>query len=795
MAMKVYVSINYVDVSSSVQNLSYETTFGDSVSEIDINLFRNVTNSITLAAGQYIEVWRGWTTSQEERIFNGTIESYIPSGSTIKIIAKDKMQDLIRRSVNKTYNIADSQLGKPSEIVKDLVTTYGLLAADSTTIQDSGTAIVLDKFVCNHTDIFERCQALTTAMNWQFYYRSDTGKVYFEPLGYTLNSTILTVGSNVYNVPEWSVDATEIANDINITGAYQDIQTTETGQIGVTSGYTTTSVLLTQVPLSVKVFSDGSNPPTTLKVGGVPNSTTTPFFYYVDKNNKQILPTPATTFTTNNYLQTQYSYSAPVDVHMYIQASIDSYGISSKNITLEDIRTVNDAQYRGTNYLIKYSQPFVYGALKVKNSSLYGLKVGQAIKVIDNISKPAVNTTLVINKLRIRYPSDYDELEVGDKKWRLTEWQGDVQEQIKRLNEKQFDNVSITTEIRTLDGTLLPLTLSPRYRDIYTQTPSGASVFILGDPTYGKLGTQQLGAAGLGSVLTFRQQYGDTFTETGRDSEFVDTTNTSATVSLNSIVLTKNSAQLYERYNAGDDGDLQLQDSVSNAYGQSFTLGNTSTNEHFILTSVKVKLWKTGSPGTVTMEIRDNQNTTNTIFRNTATIDGNTLGGSPGAFVEFLIPTTQLLTAGKSYWIYLYAATSTGSHNVKWRRDVSAPTYTGGSEFDPLDGITWFADTGKDFMFEVYGQKVEFSSLDIDVGNGSIVSCILTATELSGSYEYWINATYNNASFQKITNGALNTFHFGSSFGNIATAGTDLRYAISCLSSGTISDITIVDYH
>lgn len=529
MVLQTQVKINSVDVTSYVINYEDEATFGDVIAQVDINVVTNISNVLILATGQSVEIWRGWSTPTDLKVFSGSIESYNPDSGKIKIVAKDKLWNLVRGEVTHNYDsTVDPTAGKISAIFQDLVTTFGGLNADATTIQDSGTAITLDQFVCNHADVFERCQALADALEWQFYYRADTDKVYFEPKGFTVNTTILTVGDNVYNIPKWSYDNTDMVNDLTVVGAYQEIETTESGRIDTTSGYTTSSIALTFTPISVKIYMDASNPPTTLKVGGLPDSTSV-FDYYVDKLNKKILPAPGTSFTSADYAEIRYSHAVPVPVHQISQVSIDAYGTFTNTVTYEDLRNVDDAEQRGSNYLLKYSQPFIYATLKVENNSTNNLKAGDIITIVDGISIPNVNESLIINKLRIRYPADFDEIDVGDKIWRLAEWQADVQEQIKRLNEKQFDNQDILTELRTFDYTPTPITIAPRYDKLQIGTPTGNGQFILGDATFGILGTSLLGDAGIVITDYFIQQYQDIYSEAFFDTDFEDAPNTTAT--------------------------------------------------------------------------------------------------------------------------------------------------------------------------------------------------------------------------------------------------------------------------
>jgi hypothetical protein len=522
--MQTQVLINGVDVTASLVNYELENTYGDANTQVTFDFVRNINNSVTLITGQTVTIYRGWITPTDELIFQGYIEKISPENGKVQIIALDKLWDLVRKEVTHVYDsTVDPSAGKISAIFLDLVTTYGGLNADGTTVQDSGTTITIQKFVCNHTDIMERCQALADILDWQFYYRSDTDKVYFEPKGYTSNSNILTVGGNIIKIPKWNYDITQMINDVTIIGAYQEVQTTELGQIGVTSGYTTTGILLTQTPISTKVYGDASNPPTTLKLGGVVNSTST-YDYYVDVNQKSIFPKPSTTFTSNNYFQIQYTYAAPIPVHMTNAPSISTYGQFKKTISYTDIRTVSDAIARGNNLLFQYSTPFIFSTIQVKNSSTYHLAAGQLIQVIDNISSPNVNEQLFISRHRIRYPNDYDELDVGDQIWRLAEWTTSIEEKIKRINEDLSQNQDIVTELVTFDDTTNNLKLNPRYNLIQTQTNDGTTM-IWGNPDYSNWNSFKWGANAfpVAPATVYIQQYKDTYQEFFYDTDMKTT--------------------------------------------------------------------------------------------------------------------------------------------------------------------------------------------------------------------------------------------------------------------------------
>lgn len=538
MVLLTLVKINSVDVTSSLVNYESEEAFGDAVSQVELNFVSNVLSTVTIQTGQTLEIWRGYTTSTDEKIFSGYIESYSPETGLIKIVAKDKLWDLIRKEVTKIYDSSvDASAGKLSEIFLDLVTTYGGLNADSTTVQDSGTVIVIDKWICDHVDVMDRCRQLAAALDWQFYYKPSTDKVYFEPKGYTLNPNTLTVGSNVYSLPKWNFDNTEMVNDLTVRGAHQELDTVETGRIGTTSGYTTASVTLTQIPISVEVYAENTNPPTVLLTGGVPDSTSD-FDYYVDKEQKKIYPKAGNSFTSNDYFQINYSYSQPIPINQYNQSSIDAYGRFTKTIDLTDVRSVADAEIRGQKYLEIYSQPFIYATLKVASSSTLNLKIGDKIRVVDNVSPENVDELLVINRIRKRYPGDYDEIDVGDKFWRISGWQTSVEERLKRIQESTQTSSELLTQVVNQDNTSSPIQIVPRYRKVLSQTLTSSTIMIWDYPTtQGRWGNAVWGGDPFGSETNeFVQQYNDSYDETFIDEDFNNDAETTATWGTGSIV-------------------------------------------------------------------------------------------------------------------------------------------------------------------------------------------------------------------------------------------------------------------
>lgn len=163
--------------------------------------------------------------------------------------------------------------------------------------------------------------------------------------------------------------------------------------------------------------------------------------------------------------------------------------------------------------------------------------------------------------------------------------------------------------------------------------------------------------------------------------------------------------KLYEHYNVGDDNGAAVW--MDNWFGQSFTVGTVSDNEDHIITKVKLKLYRIGSPGTVYVSIRnvDENGLPTGSDLSTGTLDGNTLTTEePGEWYEIEM-SEYTLQAGTKYAIIVRAPDTGWEANVIWRLDSTSPTYAGGCLLRSLDGgNSWDSWSDYDFMFEEYGK-------------------------------------------------------------------------------------------
>lgn len=165
--------------------------------------------------------------------------------------------------------------------------------------------------------------------------------------------------------------------------------------------------------------------------------------------------------------------------------------------------------------------------------------------------------------------------------------------------------------------------------------------------------------------------------------------------------------QMYERYITGESG----WDAVFGAdwLGQTFTVGTTGDNYNHNITKVKLLLGRTGSPGTLTVEIyaADGAGKPTGAVLSTGSINGNDIQEMASTTWYDISMSSYQLSASTKYALVIYAAGGDSDNRVWWRNDDTSPTYTGGAEVESVNsGGTWNVNAGTDCLFEEYGQRV-----------------------------------------------------------------------------------------
>lgn len=173
-------------------------------------------------------------------------------------------------------------------------------------------------------------------------------------------------------------------------------------------------------------------------------------------------------------------------------------------------------------------------------------------------------------------------------------------------------------------------------------------------------------------------------------------------------------ATLYEYYNTGD-GSQEL------VYGENWTGQTFTPSIAHKITSVKLKLWRYASPGTITVSIRETDGEGHPTSGDlcSGTTDGNTLPtGSPYEWREITLGVGYDLDADTKYAIVIRAPGGSPANVAYWRCDIGDATYLGGNrEVSSNSGSSWTAHSFDDHMFEDWS---EVAPTEQAVGDGSV---------------------------------------------------------------------------
>jgi hypothetical protein len=155
---------------------------------------------------------------------------------------------------------------------------------------------------------------------------------------------------------------------------------------------------------------------------------------------------------------------------------------------------------------------------------------------------------------------------------------------------------------------------------------------------------------------------------------------------------------ILESFEGDFDGGTLMFNSGEYRGGMSFTSAGG-----FTMTYVTVPLWRTGTPGTATMEIyiADGGGLPTGAVLATATKDVDSIPeANPGEWVQFILDSSVVLAAGQQYVMTMYTSTA---GTLNWAYD-NGGVYAGGTRLTSSDyGVTWSNDFTRKNQFRAYG--------------------------------------------------------------------------------------------
>jgi hypothetical protein len=170
-------------------------------------------------------------------------------------------------------------------------------------------------------------------------------------------------------------------------------------------------------------------------------------------------------------------------------------------------------------------------------------------------------------------------------------------------------------------------------------------------------------------------------------------------------------------HNTGDDTSASLSAGAP-ARGQTFT-----ASKNYTLSSIKLKLWRLGNPGTVTVAVKATSSGLPTgDDLSSGTLDGSTFSAISGQWYEFTMTETSLSNATQ-YAITVTSQNKSGTDTL-YVDIESVGEYSGGT-YIYNDG-SWHTDTA-DLMFETY----EVVTTDIKSVNGLAIASVKSVNGLA----------------------------------------------------------------
>ena len=189
----------------------------------------------------------------------------------------------------------------------------------------------------------------------------------------------------------------------------------------------------------------------------------------------------------------------------------------------------------------------------------------------------------------------------------------------------------------------------------------------------------------------------------------------------------ENISDIFEYYNTGEDSNTFAHNNYWT--GQTFT-----TNCVYNITSIKLKLYRIDSPGTVTVGICAtdiNGKPTGSDLTN-GTTNGNTLPTGTSEWRQILLTSHRLNESIK----YAIVVRIDGSGQLNWKLDIGG-SYSGGSETRSSNsGLSWTLYIGEDCMFETYGYfhgcyaKFQYGTT-VSYGTNTTIQRVITGQSFS----------------------------------------------------------------
>ncbi len=198
------------------------------------------------------------------------------------------------------------------------------------------------------------------------------------------------------------------------------------------------------------------------------------------------------------------------------------------------------------------------------------------------------------------------------------------------------------------------------------------------------------------------------------------------------------------------------------AYGVTWWSQTFTTDSSFTVSGIKLKTYRVGSPGTVTVSIRTSSGGKPTGADLTSgTFDGDTVTEDTDGEWTSVSVTGYSLSASTVYAI-VYRATAGDGSNIIYAKSDAASGYTGGFRtFSTDSGSVWATPGDTDILFSVYSSEAMIFKGRPEVIDGQTVQVWHPFHELTiaGIETMWISTVYKKRLWFSSTTASENIFY------------------------------------
>lgn len=402
-------------------DFSYQKTYGDAVSTCDIVLKRQTGTTGTteddtdFVTGKAVQVWMSdtLTTGQVAEtsgnlVFSGYIEDREIDLFKITLKCADRLI-LARWQETGEVPYTSSDVTTIFQNIVDIVETASGITFNYSTFGNTGT--VLDKFILENNNCYEKLWELANIVGWQFYYDVTNDVVRFEPRGTPTTQTFSNTASgtskdqngNIVNWTgltvntvgniRWAQDSKDLTNDFNIVGGQTEIIVTNENHT-VTLG--TQNYVLSDskaggrnTDTQIYNISVVGNPGSVTLVQGVDyvvyESATPPGFIHFPV-------APSTLGYTSIVFNYTYKINASAVTNTNDATSITNYIKRTKTITKRDIISTTDIGNYVTTLLTGFKNPITDTNFDTRDSIITPV-IGSKVNVYDGIINRSVVAT------------------------------------------------------------------------------------------------------------------------------------------------------------------------------------------------------------------------------------------------------------------------------------------------------------------------------------------------------------------------------------------------------------------